>query len=196
MDESGLIKRAQAGDETAFASLVEAYEKKVYHQALRLLNQPEDAADVTQEVFWKAWQGLPRFQGGSAFSTWLYRLTDNACIDLLRKEKKRRGDVPLEELPPDGSLTIDTAPTPHEALERRELHQAVAEGLSALSEEHRRVLVLREINGLSYQQIAETLELDLGTEKYRIARARTALSKFLKRGNFSPSSPSKEAERR
>ncbi len=197
MGESELIQKARAGDETAFASLVEVYEKKVYHQALRLLNQPEDAADVTQEVFWKVWQGLPHFQGSAAFSTWLYRLTDNACIDLIRKEKKRRGDVPLEELPPDGALTIDAAPTPHEALERQELHQAVEKGLSALSEEHRRVLVLREINGLSYQQIAETLDLDLGTVKSRIARARMALSKFLKRaGNFSASSPSNDAERR
>ena len=197
MEESELIRLAKQGDEHAFAALAGLYEKQVYHQALRLLNHPEDAADVTQEVFLKVWQGLPNFQGDSAFSTWLYRLTDNAAIDLLRKEKKRRGDVPLEEMPPDGSFTLDPSPSPHELLESKELQRALEQGLDALSEEHRRVLVLREVSGLSYQQIAEVLELDIGTVKSRIFRARMSLANFLRStGNFPDSLSSKGASKR
>lgn len=186
MDELELVRRAAAGDQGAFGLLVEQYEKPVYHQALRLLSHPEDAADVTQEVFLKAWRSLPAFQGESSFSTWLYRLTNNAAIDLLRRERKRRGDTSLdgeEGLP--GDLAADPAPTPEQALERRELSRAVEDGLSRLSDEHRQVLVLREINGLSYDEIAQVLGLSPGTVKSRLARARLALAKILRQtGNF------------
>lgn len=182
MDEQQLIRQAKNGDQAAFETLVERYQKPVYHQALRLLSSPEDAADVTQEVFFKAWRSLPSFRGDSGFSTWLYRLTDNAAIDLLRREKKRRGDASLD----DGgqgfdSLLADPAPTPHQAAEREELRRAVAGGLAALSQEHRRVLVLREICGLSYQEIGRQLGLNAGTVKSRIARARLALAKTLRK---------------
>ena len=86
MEEQQWISQAAQGDTQAFAHLVERYETVVYHQALRLVGNREDAADVTQEVFWKAWRALPTFRGESSFSTWLYRLTDNACLDLLRRE--------------------------------------------------------------------------------------------------------------
>lgn len=191
MEETELIRLARSGDRDAFSALMERYEKRVYHQALRLLNHPEDAADVTQEVFFKAWRGLPRFQGESAFSTWLYRLTDNAAIDLLRREKKRRGDLSLDD--PD-SLALPAGPvlTPQQALEAGELQKAVERGLACLSEEHRRVLVLRELNGLSYEQIGGLLDLPAGTVKSRIARARLALAKILRDGgNFSAAPPSK-----
>lgn len=180
-DELNLVQRARSGDRDAFAALLERYEKQVYHQALRMVANPEDAADITQEAFLKAWQGLPSFQGDSSFSTWLYRLTDNAAIDLLRREKKRRGDASLddEEYQWDSTLA-DPNSTPERKLEQQELRRAVAEGLNKLSEEHRRVLVLREINGLSYEEIASILELTAGTVKSRIARARIALARLLK----------------
>ncbi len=181
MDERLLIRQAQAGDEAAFAELIRRYEKPVYHQALRLLNHPEDAADVTQEVFFHAWRGLPAFQGDSSFSTWLYRLTNNAAIDLLRREKKRRGDLSLDdgERPWDRLLT-DPAPMPEAEAERAELRRAVAEGLAKLSAEHRQVLVLREINGASYEEIGQILGLPPGTVKSRLARARLALAALLR----------------
>lgn len=181
MEEKNLIHQARGGDRAAFGELVERYEKLVYHQALRLLNHPEDAADVTQEVFFKAWRGLPSFQGDCSFSTWLYRLTDNAAIDLLRREKKRRGDVSMDdgEQNWEGLLT-DPGPTPEREMERRELRETVAQGLARLSEEHRRVLVLREINGASYEEIGQILDLPIGTVKSRVARARLALAKLLR----------------
>ncbi len=185
MDEQKLIELARQGDHAAFEQLVDRYQKPVYHQALRLLSNPEDAADVTQEVFLKVWKGLPVFRGASSFATWLYRLTDNAAIDLLRREKKRRSDASLDD--DEGSLTLppDPAPTPHRAVERKELQQALSNGLAQLTEEHRSVLVMREVNGLSYEEIGRVLDLTPGTVKSRIARARTALLKILqKSGNF------------
>lgn len=191
MDEAELIRLAASGGRDAFSALMERYEQRVYHQALRLVGNPEDAADVTQEVFFKAWRGLPRFQGDSAFSTWLYRLANNAAIDLLRREKKRRGDAALDD-PAVPALSPDPSPTPQQALEAKELRQAVADGLARLSGEHRRVLVLRELNGLSYEQIGQILGLPAGTVKSRIARARLALAKILREsGNFSAAPPSK-----
>lgn len=180
MEELQLIARARAGDSDAFARLVEVYQNRVYHQALRMVGRPEDAWDVAQEVFLKVWQGLPRFQGDSTFSTWLYRLTNNAAIDLLRREKRHRGGSSLD----DGTLNLsatlsDPAPGPQQQIERREQMEAVERGLALLSEEHRQVLVLREINGLPYEQIAQVLNLSPGTVKSRLARARAALAKFL-----------------
>lgn len=191
MDEAELIRLAASGGRDAFSDLMERYEQRVYHQALRLVGHPEDAADVTQEVFFKAWRGLPRFQGDSAFSTWLYKLTDNAAIDLLRREKKRRGDTALDD-PAGLALPADPSPTPQQALEAKELRQAVADGLARLSQEHRRVLVLRELDGLSYEEIGGLLDLPAGTVKSRIARARLALAKILREGgNFFAAPPSK-----
>ena len=185
MDEQKLISLASRGDQAAFEQLLDHYQKPVYHQALRLVGNPEDAADVTQEVFLKVWKHLPSFRGESSFSTWLYRLTDNAALDLIRREKKRRGDASLDDEESSLTLPADPAPTPHQAVERKELHQAVADGLAQLSEEHRQVLIMREVNGLSYEQIADILDLSPGTVKSRIARARISLAKFLqKTGNF------------
>ena len=192
MEEKQLIRQAAQGDRDAFARLLERYQKQVYHQALRMVGSPEDAADMTQEAFFKVWQGLPGFQGDSSLSTWLYRLTNNVCIDFLRREKKRRGELSLDA---DDSAALPlaaSAPSPQLSLERKELRQAIEAGLAQLSDEHRQVLVLREISGLSYDEIAGLLELSPGTVKSRIARARLSLAKFLRKtGNFSEPPASK-----
>ena len=189
-----LVRAAAAGDQDAFAQLVRLYENKVYSLALRMCGNPEDAADAAQEAFLAAWKGLPRFRGEAGFSTWLYRLTSNAAIDHLRRVKRQRGEVSLDGGGP-GLDAVDDAPSPQAQAEETELREAVAEGLSMLSEDHRQALLLRELRGLSYEEIASELRVDLGTVKSRISRARGSLRKILvKNGNLSGYLPSKETE--
>ena len=183
MTEQELVAAAQAGDQGAFAQLVEANTGKIYSLTLRMTGNPEDAADLTQETFLNAWRGLPRFQGQSAFSTWLYRLASNACIDFLRRESRRPtlSMTVLEEDEESRQAEIsDERWSPHQALERQELRDQLEQGLAAISPEHRQILLLRESEGLSYQEIARILELEEGTVKSRLARARLALRNYLK----------------
>lgn len=189
MTEQELVERARKGDESAFEVLVTDNEKRIYNLCRRLTGNPEDAAELTQEAFLNAWRGLGRFQGESSFSTWLYRLASNACIDFLRKEKRRQNLSMTVSLDDDEEARQVELPderyTPERELERTEVRQAVAAGLERLTPEHRQVLVMREINGLSYAEIGAVLGLEEGTVKSRIARARNALRKVLtERGNF------------
>ena len=195
MTERELITKAAQGDQDAFAQLLDAHQSKVYALTLRLVNSPEDALDLTQETFFNAWRGLPGFHFESKFSTWLYRLATNAAIDFLRREKLRRG---LNVTPlwsgDDNQQVLDIPDrrfTPQDELERKEFQEAVVRGLGKLSDEHRQVLVLRELNGLSYAEIAQVLGIEEGTVKSRISRARLALRKvLLADGNFSMPSAS------
>lgn len=191
MTEQELVARAKSGDADAFAQLVEANQNRIYSLALRMVGNPEDAADLAQEAFLSAWRGLERFQGEAAFSTWLYRLTSNACIDFLRKEKRKRaaGSVLyLDDTEEGATLDLpDYDADPHRQLEQSEVREAIANGLAELSPEHRKVLALREVSGLSYAEIADILGLEEGTIKSRISRARLALrKKLVETGNFSP----------
>lgn len=183
MTEQELASLARRGDQDAFAQLVRDNERRVYTLALRLCGNPEDAMDLAQETFLRAWSALPNFRGSSSFSTWLYRLTYNACVDFLRKNSLRREvSLPLTEEAPD---VPDHTGDPHQALERKERRQALERGLAQLPEHYRSVLVLRELSGLSYQEIGDVLKLDLGTVRSRLARARGELRKILRKdGNF------------
>ena len=197
VQEQQWIDAAKQGDMAAFEELVKLYEKRVYAQTLRMCKNPEDAAEAAQEAFLSAWQGLPFFRGDASFSTWLYRLASNACVDLLRRESRHRNaagpSLDDEEAAVDAA---DTAPLPQEALERKELKEQIEEGLRSLTPDHRQVLILREMHQLSYDEIAGVLELDVGTVKSRINRARKQLRNFLiKSGNFSGGAPSKTAEK-
>ena len=195
--ETELIRAARSGDRSAFEALVTANQAMVYSLAYRMTGNPEDAADIAQEAFLNAWRGLGSFGEQSSFSTWLYRLTSNACIDFLRREKRRPAlSMTLEEDSDDDDRQADLPDerfSPERELERKEAAQAVRRGLAALSPEHREVLVLRELEGLSYQEISAALGIEEGTVKSRIARARLALRDFLqKEGNFFGPVPSKE----
>ena len=199
MTERELADRARAGDQDAFEQLVLSNQNRVYALAFRMVNDREEAADLAQEAFLKAWQGLPAFQGDSSFSTWVYRLASNVCIDYLRKQKRRREVEPVLSLDDEESVWTEPADwdqDPQRQLERAERSREVARGLEALPDHHRQVLTLRELSGLSYQEIGQALELDIGTVKSRIARARLALRKILlEDGNFfggPPSNPSNE----
>ncbi len=197
-DELELAARARAGDEDAFARLVTANQSRIYNLCLRMTGNPEDAQELAQEAFLNAWKGLPRFQGDSAFSTWLYRLASNACIDYIRREKRRRtlATVSLDQDEPEYSVRLaDTRYNPEEELERAELRRAIYGGLGVLTDEHRQVLVMRELDGLTYAEIGAVLKLEEGTVKSRIARARAALRRvLLAGGNLSPSFSSSRIE--
>lgn len=190
MNEQEKVRAAASGDQAAFGLLVEDYQDKVYHLALRMCGNEEDAWDIAQEAFWAAWRGLPSFRGESGFSTWLYRLTSNAAVDHLRRGKRQRGDISLDD-PDTGPDPQDLSPGPQEQAESSELQSAVAAGLRRLSDHHRQVLTLRELRGLSYEEVGDILELDPGTVKSRISRARAALRKILlEDGNLSGYLPS------
>ena len=195
--EDALIARAKKGEQAAFGELVERYQQRVYALCLGMCKNPEDAAEAAQDAFFSAWQGLPFFRGESSFSTWLYRLSSNACIDLLRRENRHKAAAgPSLNDEALGLDLPDPAPSPVEASEQRELQALIREGLQSLSPEHRSVLVLRELQQLHYEEIAEALDLDVGTVKSRISRARRQLRKFLlEKGNFFPSPSSKKAEK-
>ena len=196
-DEDRWVADARRGDADAFESLIHLYEKQIYGLCLRLCGNREDAQEAAQEAFLSAWQGLPSFRGDAGFSTWLYRLASNACMDLLRRERRSRSAAgpSLDDMLINFELS-DPSPGPQERAERSELCQAVADGLQVLSPRHREILILREIHQLSYDEISQVLQLDEGTVKSRINRARKQLRIFLvHRGNFFTPSPSEQTEK-
>lgn len=193
-------RKAKQGDQDAFEQLVLDNQNKVYSLALRFTGDRETAADLTQEAFMRAWQGLEGFQGESSFSTWVYRLTVNVCIDHMRKRKRREAVEPSVSLDDDRGAWAEPADweqDPQRRLERSERERALARGLARLPDWQRQALVLRELSGLSYREIGEKLDLDLGTVKSRIARARLTLRKILlEDGNFFEAEPSKPIKKK
>ena len=195
-EESALIARVLAGDAEAFEPLVKEHQTNVYRLALRLLGNGEDAADAAQDAFIKAYTALSSFRGESRFSVWLYRLTNNVCVDLLRR---RRDAVPLETENDEGEPTELPLPDerwdPVTLAERAEDIRAVRAAMAALPPDCREILTLREIGALSYEELAAALHLELGTVRSRLSRARKRLAdELLKSGNFSPAAPSKQGE--
>ena len=179
-DEKLIIKKAAQGDSQAFEQLVLAHEDRVYNLCLRMTGNPEDAADLAQEAFIKAWRGLSFYKFEASFSTWLYRLTSNVCIDFLRR-RKRRDEVSLttQDEQPEQIELPDLAPSPEEQMQTKQLRQAVASAMEQLEEEFRMVLTLRVVEELSYEEIAQIMDLKVGTVKSRLARAREKLRKIL-----------------
>ena len=171
--EAELIASVLAGDADSFEPLVKEHEKRIYNLALRMTGDPDDAYDVAQDAFVKAYTSLKDFRSESAFGSWLYRLASNVCLDFLRREK-RRGTVSLTV--EDEELDIaDLRFSPEDELERTELRDAINTALMRLPAAARQMIVMRDVSGLSYAEIAETLDLELGTVKSRIARAREKL---------------------
>ncbi len=181
-EELALVRRVQSGELDAFEDLVRTHEKTVYNLALRMTGNPQDAEDMAQEAFLKAYRSLPDFRGESKFSVWLYRIVSNVCLDHLRKQSRRPASSLTRE-DEDGEeqqLEVpDESQSPERLLEQKLTREAVQRGLAELPEEQRQILLLREIRGMSYEEIAETLGLEAGTVKSRIFRARKRLSAFL-----------------
>ena len=180
--EAQIVQRVLQGDVNAFEKLVLEYEKSVYAITQRMTGNAEDAADMTQETFIKAYNSLSSFRGDSKFSVWLYRIATNVCLDFLRS-RSRKPTVSLSVEDDDGEeveLDIaDESQSPERLLERGLTRDAVRRGLNALSPEYRQILLLREIQGLSYEEIADVLRIEVGTVKSRIFRARKRLCAFL-----------------
>ena len=186
--EAAVIQAVLDGDVNAYEALVKEYEKNVYNLALRMTGNSEDAADMAQEAFIKAYNSLTAFRGDSKFSVWLYRIVSNVCLDFLRS-RSRKQTVSLSTENDDGEeVELDIADethSPEQLLDRSLTRDAVRRGLAALPPDHREILLLREMQGLSYEEIADVLGLEAGTVKSRIFRARKKLCSFLiKDGNI------------
>ncbi len=179
--ENEIIRSVLRGNVNDFEKLVAAYEKNVYNIALRMVGDPEDAADMTQETFIKAYRALSGFRGDSKFSSWLYRIASNVCLDFLRS-RSRHPQVSLSTVDEDDRATFelpDMRQNPEEQLMKKLGMEAVRRGLEQLPEQQRQILVLRELGGLSYAELAQTLGLEEGTVKSRIFRARKRLCALL-----------------
>ena len=180
--EAAIVRKVLGGDANAFETLVLEYEKNVYNIALRMTGNSEDAADMTQEAVIKAYNSLQSFRGDSKFSVWLYRIVSNVCLDFLRS-KNRRPTVSLSVEDDDGEdaqLDVaDESQSPELLLDRKLTRDSVRRGLDSLPPDYRQILLLREIQGLSYDEIAQALSLEVGTVKSRIFRARKRLCTFL-----------------
>lgn len=176
-----LLDRARAGDPGAFETLVRRYQGWVFTLALRMLADRAEAEDVAQEIFLKAYRGLKRFRGESRFSTWLYAIASHHCLNHLAARRRRpqhdgpgsaRPNPALEDRPALVDRLADPAPRADALLERADRARLVQAELANLTEEHRIILILRDIQGLSYEEIAEALRLELGTVRSRLHRAR------------------------
>lgn len=178
-----LVARATAGDLDSFNQLVGRWERPIYALAYRTLGREEDARDVVQEAFLRAFRGLKGFKGEAKFSSWLYRITLNLCRDWIRRERR----TPIVQVP-EGTDPIDLADTqasPTESVEelvsRRELSSAVAAAMAELPEEQRTAILLKEYHGLTFQEIADTLHCPLSTVKTRLYQGLSVLRRRLER---------------
>lgn len=174
-----LVERAQAGDRDAFRELVENYQRRVYSICYGMLKNPDDSMDVSQEVFVKVFRYLEKFNGESTFYTWLYRITVNMCIDFIRKNSRMRvvdyddGIARIEAMDGDDNILPSTLGlNPDKVYGRKELRHKMLEALETLTENHRTILVLREVDGLSYDELAEVLNISKGTVMSRLYHAR------------------------
>jgi len=182
-DESELVTELQAGSETAFDWLVTHYHGPVYNLILSMVGDVSDAADGTQEVFLKAFRGIRGFRQGSSLKTWLYRIAIREALNYKRWFKRHlQKNVSIDAEPEEGHATIeieDDGATPFEQLAAHEIQDAVQNALQQVSEVFRSAVILRDLEGLSYEEIAEVLECSVGTVKSRILRGRRALKELL-----------------
>ena len=173
-----LIKRAQRGDSDAFEELVSPYETRIFAICLRIMGNREDALDCAQDAMLRIFRALGEYRFQAAFTTWLFRITTNVCLDALRRQKVRPS-TSLDAMMDEGFSPPDPAASPEEALDERESMRAVREGIAKLPADMRAALVLRDVQGLPYEEVAQILHLNLGTVKSRISRARDRLRKLV-----------------
>lgn len=183
-NETQLVKKSRAGNIEAFEQLISAYERKAYNIALRIMGNEEDAKDMAQEAFIRIFKSISKFKEQSSFSTWMYRIVTNVCLDEIRKRKNSKvismdsgietdnGEIKME-------LKSDSQ-TPEEAFQRKENIKIILDAVNELSDDYKSVIVLREMQGFSYEEISNIMECSIGTVKSRINRARKLLKDKLK----------------
>ena len=186
------LERAKRGDADAFEALMTPEEGRVWALCLRMLGNTEEARDAAQETMIRAWRALPSFRGEARFGTWVYRIAVRTCLDRMRK---REETVPLETLQESGFEPVDPAPEPEGRVLQAEKSKVLRQALDRLPEEMRTALVLTSMDGQSYEEAAEVLEVPVGTVRSRIARAKLKLQKILlETGNYFGKTASKESE--
>ena len=176
--EKDLIARAADGDASAFNQLMEMHERRMYAVALRMCANREDAQDCLQEAMLRVFRAIGSFKGQSTFSTWLYRITMNTCLDELRRKKNKQSSS-LDNLLDQGWAPTDTGTSPEKHAMMRELRGHLAKSIQELPEDMRAAIVLRDIQGFAYDEIASMLDTNVGTIKSRISRGREKLREIL-----------------
>lgn len=176
--EDILIRKSKKGDIDAFEELIRNYQKKSYNISLKMLKNPEDAMDVSQEALIKVYKSIKNFENKSSFSTWMYRIVVNTCLDFIKKNKKNLLylDKPIET--EEGNIkmeVIDDYNTPENILEKKLTKKLVRDSINMLKDEYKSIIILRDMEGFSYEEISKILDIPIGTVKSRIKRARDNL---------------------
>ena len=184
-DDLELVRRCQGGDDHAFDELVARYRNRAYAMIYHLVHNEQDAWDLAQDGFVKAWKSIDRFRAQSSFYTWLYRIMNNVAIDWLRKKHIQGGQefddsIALSDLEPGSDLAPKSAPLPAKTMERQEVRQRIDAAIAKLSPEHRTVILLKEMEDLLYHEIAETVGCSIGTVMSRLFYARKKLQSLLR----------------
>ena len=175
-----LVKRVQRGDKGAFDLLVLKYEQKIVNLVMRYVRDPEQALDISQEAFVKAYRALPRFRGDSAFYTWLYRIAVNTAKNHLAAQRRRPTDIELDLQDPEQyglHAKLKDTDDPEGVTLSKELQETLERAIEALPDDLRTAIILRELDGMSYEEIAQTMDCPVGTVRSRIFRARDAIGK-------------------
>jgi RNA polymerase sigma-70 factor (ECF subfamily) len=184
--EQDLVAQARRGDSWAFEQLALLYKDRLYNYILRMVGDPTEAEDLAQEALLRAFVGLARFRGAASFSTWMYRIASNLCVDALRRRQRDETrrlelDAPMDSGDTEMAREVpDAGPTPDETLEARELQRNLEEAIAALSPKLREVVVLFDVVGVPYEQIAQIVGCPLGTVKSRLFNARMQLREALR----------------
>lgn len=186
-EDRRLVQRCLEGQEEAFEELVERYQNMVYNLAYRFMGEPQEAEDLSQEVFLKVYRSLKGFRSDSTLKTWIYRITTNMALNRLKWFKRRRNDRQVSidhergaSLPKMADTLSDSRPGPEHHVHATEIQQRLQDALDSISPDQKAVVILRDIEHFSYEEIAETLSINIGTVKSRLARGRSSIQELLK----------------
>jgi RNA polymerase sigma-70 factor (ECF subfamily) len=186
VSELDLVKRCQSGDTDAFDQLVTRYRTRVFGMIYNMVHNEQDAWDLAQDSFVKAWKSIPRFRGQSSFYTWIYRIVTNVTIDWLRKKQVKGSgaefddSIELKSIEPASRTVPKADPLPFQRMEQGEIRERIDEAIKQLSPEHRAVILMKETEGMQYHEIAEALECSIGTVMSRLFYARKKLQNLLR----------------